>query len=308
MSKAVSIRGTREGLTVTLGAGDMTLIQQELEQHLRMQGAFFRGGLVALEVGERTLEREELTGLQQVLAQHEMVLRTVVSSSPGTQAAASALGLRLVAGPQSAPAIGGPATGGPAAEAAATMATPQPAAEPTTAPSATTHPRPAPPTRPVPERSAITETPPVSAAAQTSTASTAEGTRGVLVRRRVRSGQSIRHTGHVVVIGDVNVGAEISAGGDILVWGRLAGTAHAGALGDDAAVVCALELCPVQLRIGHLVARPAEGEEGAPARPHAASGRAVKGEPEARPLTPEVAYVRDNMIVVDRWDRTPRGG
>src|SRR3990172_1770514 len=35
----------------------------------------------------------------------------------------------------------------------------------------------------------------------------------VLVRRTLRSGRSVRHTGHVIVIGDVNPGAEIVAGG-----------------------------------------------------------------------------------------------
>lgn len=296
MSKAVSIRGTREGLTVTLGAGEMAAIQQELVQHLAMQGAFFRGGLVALEVGDRDLGREELQGLQQALAQHEMALRTVVSSSPGTQAAASALGLRLVAGPSSAAAtVSAPAESPKVADAPRTVA------EPVQGEAASAGAG-APPTRS--RRAAQQPEPPAAPATATPSA---EGTRGVLVRRRVRSGQTVRHSGHVVVIGDVNVGAEISAGGDIVVWGRLAGTAHAGSMGDNAAVVCAIELCPVQLRIGHLVARPAEGEEGAPSRPHAPTGRAAKGEPAPHPPTPEVAYVRDNMIIVDRWDRTPRG-
>ncbi len=77
----------------------------------------------------------------------------------------------------------------------------------------------------------------------------AEGTDGLLVRRRVRSGQVLRHPGHIVVIGDVNPGAQLIAGGDIIVWGKLQGLAHAGALGDPNAVICALELAPNLLRI-----------------------------------------------------------
>ncbi|MBI4770229.1 MAG: septum site-determining protein MinC, partial [Chloroflexi bacterium] len=55
----------------------------------------------------------------------------------------------------------------------------------------------------------------------------------VLVRRTLRSGRSVRHPGHVVIIGDVNPGAEIVAGGDIVVWGRLRGVVQAGAGGDE---------------------------------------------------------------------------
>ena len=88
-----------------------------------------------------------------------------------------------------------------------------------------------------------------------------EGSEGLLVRRTVRSGQVVRHPGHVVVIGDVNAGAEIVAGGDVVVWGKLRGVVHAGAMGDEEAVVCALWMAPIQLRIGKHVARPPEGGE-----------------------------------------------
>ena len=70
----------------------------------------------------------------------------------------------------------------------------------------------------------------------------------LVVRRTLRSGQAIHHIGSVVVIGDVNPGAEIIAGGNIVVWGRLRGTAHAGAVDDEDALVCALQLMPSQIR------------------------------------------------------------
>lgn len=107
------------------------------------------------------------------------------------------------------------------------------------------------------------------------------GSDGVLVRRTLRSGRRVRHTGHVVVIGDVNPGAEIIAGGDIVVWGRLRGTVHAGARGDESAVVCALELMPTQLRIADHIAISPEG------------GR--------RLLRPEMASVRQGQIVAEEW-------
>jgi septum site-determining protein MinC len=58
------------------------------------------------------------------------------------------------------------------------------------------------------------------------------GEQAVLVRRTLRSGFSLKHPGHIIVIGDVNPGAEIVAGGDVLVWGHLRGLVHAGAEGD----------------------------------------------------------------------------
>ncbi len=257
MRGAVSIKGTREGLTITLEQGEFGALIAELEEHLKTQGAFFRSAKVALQVGDRALDQEQLGQLSELLARSEMTLRTVVTSSADTQRAVNALGLRLL--------------------------------EPTSAEGETASTIPGsdglePEDRPAPARPVVTAPAPIIRPGNGQ-----EGSRGTLVRRLVRSGQVIRHTGHVVVIGDVNVGAEIIAGGDIVIWGRLFGTAHAGAMGDDNAVVCALDLTPLQLRIGNHVARP--GEEARPTR-----------------RSPEVAMVRDDAIVVQLWDTLGRFG
>ncbi len=110
----------------------------------------------------------------------------------------------------------------------------------------------------------------------------------LVVRRTVRSGQSIRFPGTVVVFGDVNPGGEIIATGDVFVWGRLRGVVHAGADGDESAVVCALELAPTQLRIGSHIARP-------PEEPRRRRLRLWR--PASRP---EVARVHNDTIVVER--------
>ncbi len=102
----------------------------------------------------------------------------------------------------------------------------------------------------------------------------------VYLRRTLRSGRSVHHPGHVIIVGDVNPGAEVIAGGDVVVWGRLRGTVHAGADGDTSAVVCALDLSPTQLRIAS----------------HIATSPARRGEPR-----PELARVRDGHIVAERW-------
>jgi septum site-determining protein MinC len=105
---------------------------------------------------------------------------------------------------------------------------------------------------------------------------------GLIARRTLRSGQALRHPGSITVIGDVNPGAEIVAGGDVVVWGRLRGVVHAGAMGDEAAVVCALDLQPTQLRIAQHFARSPD-------------------ERRRKPI-PEVARVRNGKIVAESWE------
>lgn len=106
------------------------------------------------------------------------------------------------------------------------------------------------------------------------------GDDAVLIHRTLRSGHSIRHPGHVIVLGDVNPGAEIIAGGHVIVWGRLRGVVHAGAAGDESATVCALDLSPTQLRIaGQIAISPA---------------RRSRAKPEA-------ACIRDGQLIAEPW-------
>jgi septum site-determining protein MinC len=80
----------------------------------------------------------------------------------------------------------------------------------------------------------------------------------------VRSGQQIVHDTHLVIVGDVNAGAEVSAGGDIIVFGSLRGLAHAGCFGDETARIVAGNLRPPQLRIAGKIARSPEESERSP--------------------------------------------
>lgn len=75
------------------------------------------------------------------------------------------------------------------------------------------------------------------------------------IHRTLRSGQSISSEGNIVIIGDVNPGAEIVAKGDITVWGILGGIAHAGSDGNTYSRIRALKLNAIQLRIGGIFAR-----------------------------------------------------
>ncbi len=108
------------------------------------------------------------------------------------------------------------------------------------------------------------------------------GTTGVLLRRTLRNGRTVHSEGHVVVLGDVNAGAVIVAEGDVIVWGRLRGVVHAGAGGDESAVVCALHLAPTQLRIAGYISISPEARPGKP--------------------QPEKAMVRNGRIEAVAWD------
>lgn len=74
----------------------------------------------------------------------------------------------------------------------------------------------------------------------------------------VRSGVEIRHRGSVIILGDVNPGGIVVADGDILIWGRLRGVAHAGAQGNSECTIMALQMEPTQLRIANALARAPE--------------------------------------------------
>jgi septum site-determining protein MinC len=77
----------------------------------------------------------------------------------------------------------------------------------------------------------------------------------LLVRHTLRSGQGEWHRGNIVIIGDVNPGAEVVATGDVVIMGTLRGVAHAGAEGNASAVIIALDLRPIQLRIAEYIGR-----------------------------------------------------
>jgi len=106
------------------------------------------------------------------------------------------------------------------------------------------------------------------------------GEAAVFIHRTMRSGFKVSYQGHVIVLGDVNPGAEVVATGSVIVWGHLRGTVHAGAEGDQAAVVCALDLSPTQLRI--------------------ASKIAITPKDQTDPK-PEIARIFEDQIIAEPW-------
>ena len=94
----------------------------------------------------------------------------------------------------------------------------------------------------------------------------------------LRGGQALHHAGNIVVVGDVNPGAELVAAGDVVIFGRLAGVAHAGAQGEESARVHAIDFQPTQLRIATFIASDTQDADRSP--------------------LPQVALVREGRIAL----------
>jgi len=101
----------------------------------------------------------------------------------------------------------------------------------------------------------------------------------------LRSGQQIIHNHSIVIMGDVNNGARVEAGGNVIVIGKLKGVVHAGLNGTDNAYIVALDMKPVQLRINNSYGR--------------ASDEAMN---ETSSTQPQIAYVEDGMIAIETID------
>jgi septum site-determining protein MinC len=105
----------------------------------------------------------------------------------------------------------------------------------------------------------------------------------VTVSRIIRSGQVLEVPGDLLLIGDVNPGGTVVAGGNIFIMGTLKGIAHAGVFGNDQAIISASSMQPSQLRISDCINRAPDNAQ----------------KTEKREM--ECAYIDDNhQIIVDR--------
>jgi septum site-determining protein MinC len=102
----------------------------------------------------------------------------------------------------------------------------------------------------------------------------------LMISGRVRSGQKVEAKKHLVLMGDVNPGGQVTAGGDILVLGRLCGNAVAGHPENETAIVMALDFRPTQVQIGGFVAA---------------------GLPAGSDKVAEYAHVEEGKIVVEDY-------
>ncbi|WBW95862.1 septum site-determining protein MinC [Oceanirhabdus sp. W0125-5] len=101
------------------------------------------------------------------------------------------------------------------------------------------------------------------------------------IRKSVRSGQVINYNGNIVIIGDVNPGAEVTAQGNIIVMGSLKGVVHAGCNGNHSAIIAAFNMQPALVRIGEYISRSPEEE--------------------FKPNYPEVVKVKNGQIIIEPY-------
>ncbi len=104
-----------------------------------------------------------------------------------------------------------------------------------------------------------------------------------LLCRTVRSGQRFKYPGNAVVMGNVHPGGEVVASGHVIIMGTLKGVVHAGAEGDERAIVMAFRLQPIQLRIADRITRAPDNES------------------DYNIGEPEIARVQDEEIIIDRY-------
>lgn len=100
------------------------------------------------------------------------------------------------------------------------------------------------------------------------------------IRKAVRGGQIVNFSGNIVIIGDINSGAEVHAAGNIIVLGSIKGNVFAGVGGNRNAIIAAFLLQPEVLKIGDIITISPD---------------------EEKPLYPEIARVKDDAIIVEPY-------
>ena len=88
------------------------------------------------------------------------------------------------------------------------------------------------------------------------------GAQGEFYKGTLRSGQMLESDASITILGDVNPGAKVVSGGNVVILGALKGNAHAGAYGDEGCFIFALDMNPIQIQIGSLIAKSPDRQSG----------------------------------------------
>lgn len=110
---------------------------------------------------------------------------------------------------------------------------------------------------------------------------------GQFYKGTLRSGQMLESESSIIILGDVNPGAKVIAKGNVIILGSLKGNVYAGANGNEDAFVVALEMAPIQIRIGDTIARSNNST----------------GKPEKIGQGAMIAFVDDNNIYIEKLDK-----
>lgn len=107
---------------------------------------------------------------------------------------------------------------------------------------------------------------------------------GQFFKGNLRSGQVMEFETSIVILGDINAGAQVVSTGNVVVLGNLSGTVYAGASGNENSFVVALKMNPMQIRIGDVIARSSD-------------------EKRTPPSEPQIAYLEKGEIYIDTLSR-----
>jgi septum site-determining protein MinC len=256
------VLGKGRGLSIVV---DRTVADActDVQAQLAERAEFYRGSDAVVALGERTPTGDEMIALRDVLAAYDVRLAGV-SGPSALEGVAAAAGVAYL-GPTAQSAVAPmPRSRAPRAvelsESARSLVADFAGARADLAKR-----------REAREESAAARAQAVAPVVASGRAAAPTAPGGVMYHRgTLRGGQSLQFVGDLVIVGDVNPGAEVTASGDIVVFGALRGVAHAGAQGLTTARVVALELEPTQLRIATSIAAdpgtrrgPARGPEHA---------------------------------------------
>ena len=245
------------------------VVASELQDYLSKQSGLWSKGDITINVGQRMLDRDELAQIKSIIEANSGLTVTRFWCSPESLGSGDlqieAKSAKTPAPPKSAP---------------------SPANQPVAPPVAHNEVE-------IPEPASDTEAESLSAVESIIESLKAKHnkngarnrniTEALFIKSTFRSGESLHHHGDVVVLADVNPGAEIRADGDIVVLGSLKGFVHAGASGDNKSVIIALELPSARFQIGKY---------------HGVAPTSARQKPKSSATGPQIAYVRSRSIHV----------
>jgi len=243
-------------------------VARELRDYLSKQSGLWSKGDITINVGQRMLNRDELAQIKSIIEANSGLTVTRFWCSPESLGSGD---LQVEAKPAKTP---------PAKSA------PSPANQPVAPPVAHNEveiPGPASDTAAESQSAVESIIESLKAKHNKNGARNRNITEALFIKSTFRSGESLHHHGDVVVLADVNPGAEIRADGDIVVLGSLKGFVHAGASGDSKAVIIALALPSARFQIGKY---------------HGVAPTSARHKPKPSATGPQIAYVRSRSIHV----------
>lgn len=110
---------------------------------------------------------------------------------------------------------------------------------------------------------------------------------GQFYKGTLRSGQVLESESSIIILGDVNPGGKVIAKGNVVVLGSLKGNIYAGSDGNEDAFVVAVDMDPMQIKIGDVIARCSDGSAMA----------------KSKSYEPKIAYVLEGNIYIEKLER-----